>query len=367
MEKKEIDKLILAYLSGTATDEQRKIIELHYLHYLDKAIASPTQEQVDRSFEQTYSSLLSRIKPHTKPSGKLFKLRTLPYAAAILLIFGVIGALYVKFGQSIYSVQLSNTMILPAGNRAILTVEGEKPIVLDEKQNGIVMKDGAIQYNDGSGIVNDTHIAKRYTLQTPKGGTYQLQLADGTKIWLNADSRVSYSADFGHTRLRQIQLQGEAYFDVTKDNSRPFVVETPKERVEVLGTHFNVNTYPDELTSRTTLLEGSVRVNSSTVLLPGQQAIVGASGDLRVIPVDTQQVVAWRMGKFVFESEAIESVMQKIGRWYNVEITYAGSVSDKTFSGTVSRFQDIHKLLDVIAYTSGVQFKLEGRRITVMP
>src|SRR5690606_23786619 len=143
-------------------------------------------------------------------------------------------------------------------------------------------------------------------------------------------------ADFGHTPLRQIHLQGEAYFEVAKDKNRPFVVETAKERVEVLGTHFNVNTYPDEPTSRTTLLEGSVRVNSSTVLVPGQQAIMGAGGDLRVISVDTQQVIAWRMGKFVFESEALESVMQKIGRWYNVEIIYAGSVSNKTFSGTVS-------------------------------
>lgn len=367
MEKKEIDKLILAYLNGTATGEQRKIIELHYLDYLDKAITSPTQEQVDRSFEQTYCCLLSEIKPYTKPTRKLFRLRVLPYAAAILLIFGIIGALYVKYGSPIDSVQLSNMMILPAGNRAILTVDGEKPIVLDETQDGIVMKDGAIQYNDGGAIVSDTHSVKRYTLQTPKGGTYQLQLADGTKVWLNADSHVSYSADFGHTPLRQVQLQGEAYFEVAKHKNHPFVVETAKERVEVLGTHFNVNTYPDELTSRTTLLEGSVRVNSSVVLVPGQQAIVGTSGDLRVIPVDTQQVIAWRMGKFVFESEALESVMQKIGRWYNVDIIYKGSVSNKTFSGTVSRFEDIHKLLDVITYTSGVQFKLEGRRITVMP
>lgn len=291
------------------------------------------------------------------------------WSAAILLLT-TISVLFYFYQRDITNSSIGRDTLVnhdrmpsPGGNRATLVWEDGSSIELSGKHSGLIVGK-ELAYEDGSQLSEAKTIYA--TLKTPKGGQYRVELPDGTKVWLNAASSLRYPARFDGDQ-RKVMLSGEAYFEVAKHKNHPFVVETAKERVEVLGTHFNVNTYPDELTSRTTLLEGSVRVNSTVVLVPGQQAIVGTSGDLRVIPVDTQQVIAWRMGKFVFESEALESVMQKIGRWYNVDIIYKGSVSNKTFSGTVSRFEDIHKLLDVITYTSGVQFKLEGRRITVMP
>ncbi|MGV6945890.1 FecR family protein [Sphingobacterium kyonggiense] len=298
--------------------------------------------------------------------------RILPYAAAIVLLIGIGSIFFLNINQapSTISPTSSNSEpVLPGGNRATLLLDGGRSIDLDDEQEGIVMGDGKITYTDGSLIVaeNSNISSKQYTVLTPKGGTYQLCLPDGTNIWLNADSRLSYSADLAKINTRKVRLEGEAYFEVSKDAHRPFIVTTAREQITVLGTQFNVNSYRDETTGRTTLVEGSVRINGNTVLKPGQQAVVDQKGKLRLATVNADKIVAWKNGKFVFESEPIESVMKKIGRWYDVEPVYKGAVSDRNFSGTLSRFEDIQKVLDKITYTSDVRFKLEGRRVIVMP
>ncbi len=372
MEKDKLNQLIGSYLDGTCSDRDRKTVEDHFLQYITKEEDTPTQEQLDRSFHRIYENVRPMVNQGLSKTVKTLMKRILPYAAAVVLLFGIGTLFFLYNNQNPSKIPLSASrpeQILPGGNRATLILDGGKPIDLDDKQKGIVMEDGKIRYTDGSQLAggNSDISASQYTVLTPKGGTYQLHLPDGTNIWLNADTRISYAADLASTKTREVQLEGEAYFDVAKDAHRPFVVTTVREQVTVLGTQFNVNSYRDETTGRTTLVEGSVRINGNTVLKPGQQAIVDQAGRLRLATVNTSKVAAWKNGKFIFESEPLESVMKKIGRWYNVEPVYKGTVSDRTFSGTLSRFEDIQKLLDKITYTSDVHFKLEGRRVIVMP
>ncbi|MBV2227179.1 MAG: DUF4974 domain-containing protein [Sphingobacterium mizutaii] len=372
MEKDKLNQLIGSYLDGTCSREDRKTVEDHFLKFLEKQKATPTQEQLDRSFHGIYEKLRPLMNRGRKKTVKMLMKRILPYAAAIVLLIGIGSIFFLNINQapSTISPTSSNSEpVLPGGNRATLLLDGGRSIDLDDEQEGIVMGDGKITYTDGSQIVagNSNISSKQYTVLTPKGGTYQLCLPDGTNIWLNADSRLSYSADLAKINTRKVRLEGEAYFEVSKDAHRPFIVTTAREQITVLGTQFNVNSYRDETTGRTTLVEGSVRINGNTVLKPGQQAVVDQKGKLRLATVNADKIVAWKNGKFVFESEPIESVMKKIGRWYDVEPVYKGAVSDRNFSGTLSRFEDIQKVLDKITYTSDVRFKLEGRRVIVMP
>lgn len=372
MENDKLNQLIGSYLDGTCSAKERKMVEDHFLHYVSKEESTPTQEQLDRSFHSVYGKLRPLVVRSPQQKVRLFIKRILPYAAALVLLAGMASIYFLHIQQSPLSTPNANTSsasIQPGSNRATLLLDDGKTINLDAKQEGIVMQDGHITYTDGSQLAEGktTNATQYYTVVTPRGGMYQLRLPDGTHIWLNADSRISYAADLNKKTIREVRLEGEAYFEVAKDAHRPFVLHAGEEEVTVLGTQFNVNSYPNEASKNITLVEGSVRINEDIVLKPGQQGLVDEKSKLRVLDVNTAKVIAWKHGKFVFEEESLESVMKKIGRWYDVEPVYKSTVSDKTFSGTLSRFEDIQKLLDKITYTSEVRFKIEGRRIIVMP
>src|SRR5690606_94907 len=232
-------------------------------------------------------------------------------------------------------------------------------------------KNGSLSYQiqDAEKI---TKLNSYNILETPRGGQYKLLLPDGTSVWLNSSTTIRFPVEFAGME-RRIELSGEAYFEVTPNKAKPFIVVTPEEEVEVLGTHFNVSAYPDEL-SRTTLVEGKVKVSlqeakgrgaSSVILLPGQQGIVTNNG-INLQSVTIEDAVAWKNGNFMFNDEEISSVMRKIARWYDVEIVYADPVHQIKIWGSLSRFKDISEVLQVIELTKLVKFKVEGRRVYVM-
>ncbi|TDQ78115.1 FecR family protein [Sphingobacterium yanglingense] len=258
-------------------------------------------------------------------------------------------------------------LISPGGNKATITLANGEQIVLSENQNGIVIDDEQLTYNDGTvlGVPQGSSATLTQTITTPKGGTYQITLSDGTKVWLNAATSLTYSAHMGTSKKRLVKLDGEAYFEVAKDIKKPFVVESKNQTVEVLGTHFNINSYSEESISRTTLLEGSVKVNN-TLLEPNQQVVLHGN-KTQILNVDAERMIAWKNGKFIFKSESLESIMLKISRWYDVEVIYKGDFSDKVFTGSISRYDDISEILDKISFTKAAKFKIEGRRIIVMP
>lgn len=261
--------------------------------------------------------------------------------------------------------------IASGGNKATLTLANGKTIRLSESKTGVIMDGSNITYTDGAAITalaDGESAAVRgqiQTLTTPQGGTYQITLPDGTKVWLNAASSLKYSASLNKDGLRRVSLEGEAYFEVAKDKAHPFIVSSRGQEVKVLGTHFNISSYADEKSVKTTLLEGSVRVNS-ILLKPNEQSVL-ENNQVSIVPVDPEKIVAWKNGKFVFTSESIESIMKKLSRWYNVEVVYNGDVSKESFTGSISRYDNISKILEKITFTQAVHFKIEGRRITVMP
>jgi len=272
-------------------------------------------------------------------------------------------------------------VIAPGYDKAILTLSDGSKIILEDAENGILANqagvsiqktsDGKLLYsfsNSANTVAPESEENVLYNMiETPVGGKYQVNLPDGSKVWLNSSSSLRFSALFnGDTR--EVELSGEAYFDVSKNKNKPFKVITKDQIVEVLGTQFNINSYSDEGPIKTTLIEGSVKIiykDKVVLLSPGQQ-FQPKESMAKVVEADTEEVVAWKDGYFVFKNEDIRSIMRKLSRWYNVEVNYSGNIPEVGFGGNISRSKDISEVLDVLQLTNAVHFKVEGRRITVM-
>ncbi|QNL49333.1 FecR family protein [Olivibacter sp. SDN3] len=321
------------------------------------------------------------------PIEKAVKERSLTkwfIAASVMLL--LMGGVY--FHRNNHSsivednVLLTRDVIKPGTSRASLSIGDGKTIFLDSIDGYLEIGDGVtihktaegqlIYHTDANGTISIGEQVKENVLSTPRGGQYQMILPDGTKVWLSAASSLSYPTQFtGLTR--SISLIGEAYFEVTKQEDKPFVVKLSNASIQVLGTSFLVNAYEDLQEMKTTLVEGKVHLsaNGSTssdgiFLSPGQQAILHKkTRHIEIHNVDTDDILAWKKGHFVFQNDHIEEVMRAIALWYDVDVVYQGDMTGETFIGTISRFERIEELLKTIELTGGVHFKIEGRKILV--
>lgn len=296
--------------------------------------------------------------------------------AAAFVCLVAAGILWYKPGRSSNEklVAVPNE-IIPGQQTATLTLADGRKIKLAEVKDGVLADDLGVRISknaDGQLVyeVSDNTTAKDgyNTLSTANGETYKVRLPDGTQVWLNAASSIRYATNFSGQPFRSVELRGEAYFDVAKNAKLPFVVHTEGQDVKVLGTRFNVNSYADEVTVRTTLLEGAVSINSAqgnVTLRPGQQAELSPVGDLSVRKVDTNATIAWINNEFTFEGDDIEAVMRKIARWYNVKVVYQGAKSTEKFGGELSRFESVHQVLKLLERTGTVKFRIEGQTIYV--
>lgn len=308
-------------------------------------------------------------------------------AAAVLVIF--LGIYFILFQPSSEQgghspiIAETNTAVRPGSNKARIVFEdGTYQELGNNPEAASINRDTFFTVNDKNGTISylefsaiSTGVAKKHTLITPRGGEYVIQLADGTKVWLNANSTLKYPVSFNGASVREVELEGEAYFDVAKsmanDKPIPFLVKSKGQVLEVLGTEFNINTFRNKVT--TTLIEGSVRVafeGKSTdqfILQPNDQSVYDNKLEkLSIAQIDPYYVTAWKSGDFAFDNAPLENVMEDIARWYDVHIDYKSEVSDIRFSGKVSKFEDIETLLQTIEWTGSVKLKLNGRRITVM-
>jgi transmembrane sensor len=330
--------------------------------------------------EEMEANINERIFSAHKP--KILTLRRLIAAAAIIAVVLSISLYFYTNNSKVKPTlvaQINTNKIVPGGNKAFLTLADGVKISLDEasigelsKQGNVIVrktKDGQLMY-DLSGTDQSGAVAFN-TIETPRGGEYQVVLPDGTKVWLNAQSKLIFPTAF-RGKQRKVELIGEGYFEVAKNKRMPFLVSSAGQVVEVLGTHFNISAYPDENTMKTTLLEGSVRItktntNQSAMLIPGQEASIKTGGNILVAAVNTNNAVAWKNGYFMFANESLETVMTKISRWYDIDVTYKGNVTKEAFVGQVSRFEKISEVLSVLELTGLVHFKIEGRRVIAMP
>jgi hypothetical protein len=263
----------------------------------------------------------------------------------------------------------------PGSNKARLLLGDGSVIDLADAKNGTIKheagaridkKDGQLIYDVSKG----EEASETNTIQTPRGGQYQVILADGTKVWLNSASSLSYPTTFTG-KDRQVQLKGEAYFEIAEDRNKPFKVSVADVQVEVLGTHFDVMAYEDENAIKTTLLAGAVRVTrngmGSRVLAAGQEASMDrSSGSLSVNEVDGEEAVAWKNGFFRFDGVSIETVMRQLTRWYDVDVEYEGK-TDKHFRGMISRSENVSAVFKMLELTGEVHFSIEGKKIIVKP
>ncbi len=275
----------------------------------------------------------------------------------------------------------------PGGNKATLSLGDGSVIDLADAKNGTIRreagsridkKDGQLIYDaskgqeasPGADVSRETPTSATNTIQTPRGGEYEVILADGTKVWLNSASSLSYPTAF-RGNDRQVQLKGEAYFEIAEDKNKPFKVFVGDVQVEVLGTHFDIMAYEDENAIKTTLLAGAVRVTEkgtgSRVLAVNQEASIDrSSGSMSVKEVDADESVAWKDGFFQFEGVPIETVMRQLTRWYDVDVEYEGK-TDEHFEGKIARSENVSAVFKMLELTGAVHFSIEGKKIIVRP
>jgi len=390
MDKDHLLNLINKYLANQASAEEERLL-LNYYDTLQKNELSWDEflmGEQNTVKAELYDKILDEIKTRESVAKKPILMRTRWFLAASITLFLSLSALlviYLEHNAALNGRQdIAKQIIAPGSNKAILTLANGSKITLDSlatgqlaKQAGVtITKTGSGQLvytiQDDQSNATDGGQLTYNTIETPKGGQYQVNLPDGSRVWLNAASSLRYPTNFTG-KVRSVQLSGEAYFEVAKNAAKPFKVFSNNQVIEVLGTHFNVSTYPDDASVRTTLLEGSVKVlatasNQSKLLKPGEQSNLSyADNQIAVQTVDTDDVVAWKNGYFMFVDEDLKSIMSKLSRWYNIDVEYTGNVDNLKFGGMVSRSKDLAQALKIIEQTESVKIKIEGRRVIIMP
>lgn len=387
MDKHKVIDILTRYRAKRCTEEERHLVENWIIH----GAADP----LDLSDNELLEDLLAiRLRLEydlrKEASKRVFGLRKWFLYVAAMLVMGAIGtwALWTIqiIDQKTEIISLKAEDILPGGNRATLIFDNGHTIDLSVAQREIIVGD-EITYADGSAVLNpgsgagNSHIdiskdhlstsgVQLLTLSTPKGGTYQVTLPDGSKVWLNAASKLRYPSRFAK-KERIVELEGEAYFDVarTLKTIRPFLVKSRNQTVEVLGTRFNISAYNDESEVKTTLVEGSVKValinkasTSPAILKPGQQSIVGKERTT-VNDVDVSSFVGWKEGYFIFNGTELREAMKQLSRWYDLEVAYEGIIPSTPFYGKISRHDTLAEVL-VILKEGKVKFRIEKHGAT---
>lgn len=414
MDKQQAADLLQRYQQGIATSAEQHLVELWheqlmlgYDWYWATGEQQLTGVRILQRIMQEHPELA--IQPAVR---RIHFLRTgwFKYAAAIVIVFGLGTGVYFLTSTKNTEQTLANgdkrlqTDVAPGGNKAMLTLSDGTVITLDDAANGTIVQQGnaqVVKSASGQIVYNVKGVPAKEvvwnTMSTPIGGQYQITLPDGTKVWLNAASSITFPTTFVE-EVRQVKVAGEVYFEVAKNKDRSFKVDVDgKSLVEVLGTSFNINSYADEGNITTTLLEGSLKViatgtirnhsNSeagsavtrssdrqrsgagvpaSVILQPGQQASIGDTKGIVVkSDADLTQTLAWKDGLFAFNNADLPSVMRQLERWYNIQVKYEGNVPNIALMGEMYRNANLSSVLEFLK-KSGLRFRMEGKTLVVL-
>lgn len=301
------------------------------------------------------------------------RLRILRFGVAAAVVLLVVGSFYLFKGEREEKRDAMPSIALISAQRPTLKLNDGSVVLLDSVAAGFKEEGVTVARTGGSTLayLAEDAISKQAlafnTLNVPKGAEFDLILADGTQVWLNAESKLKYPVAFGG-KERVVELEGEGFFKVSKDAARPFRVKTKGQVVEVLGTEFNVDAYPDGEYVYTTLVEGKVKVDTdgkSLELTPGMQSVVGKQ-NVYTRKVNTGDIVSWRNGMFVLEDKTLEEIMSKLTRWYDFSVFYQNQAAkDITFKGKIPRYASFESILDILERTGEVKFKVSGQTVTV--
>lgn len=377
----EFEDLFANLANGSITKpELDRLISLLEQHDFDQELVQKIKLELEQPTLLEESALVNDIASKARDNIMLrtvTKTRRISrdliwWAASILLVAGLAVSYFKQ--MDIQSVEEDRTSlaasdIAPGGNNAVLTLSNGKTFVLDSTEQQLVTQEGSIGYDGGKGLLALDDSVYELTLATPRKGQYQAVLPDGTRVWLNAESKISYPSRFTGAD-RKVSVEGEVYFEVAKRQGAKFIVQLDGGRqVEVLGTHFNINAYPDFSDVKTTLLEGSVRVVSpdraQVTLRPNEQATQKRNGNaIRVDRVNAADIVAWKNNKFNFEGLHFEEIMSQIERWYDVEVEYKNEIPKVEFYGEMGRQNTLLYVLKVFE-NSGIKLQLKGNKLLV--
>lgn len=377
--------LILKYLNEELTESESA--ELNAWIKADPAHEQLFQELTNESEIRKELAIMDAFSVEEAKQAFLNKLKPVPmkrrnlkwyYAAASVVVLLALGLLLrnsspeTEAPLNIVEELKKAELITPATDKAILTMADGQKIEISPSTSGLISKqdkvdlvaeDGEIRYN----VQGAVDKMQYNTLTTPKGGQYKLILEDGTKLWINAASSITFPVAFIGNE-RKVVLHGEGYFEVAPDAKRPFRVEMDHGMVEAIGTAFNVNSYEDDPISKTTLIEGKVRVQSNKediILIPGQQANISTAGDIKKITdVDTDAELAWKNGQFVFKSATVPEIMKQLSRWYDIDVKFQQESPKDKFSGIVNRSGNLSEVLRILN-EGGIRFKINNRTIII--
>lgn len=352
------------------------------------------QKVYDVDWQGMYDRVLSQKGVNQKERKRPFNYILLRVAAAVIALVAISVGIYLGYNEisnrqvPAEQAHKSQQDVLPGGNKAVLTLGNGRVINLNAAASGAVANQGGMQvikldsgqlaYRAADRSASPDEVEYN-TLATPRGGQYQLILPDGSKVWLNAASSIRFPTAF-MGKKREVEISGEVYFEIAENARMPFIVKKGDMKVQVLGTHFNVKAYDDEVKTKVTLLEGKVKVTSgnggSAVLKHGQQAILqrfqNGSGQPTTQKisvkeeVDLEEIMAWKEGLFVFRNDDLISIMQRLQRWYDIHLEYeSNDASASHFTGTISRDADLSKVLKMLELTGGVHFEIKDKTIII--
>lgn len=384
MDKQSFFRILDKYQDGTASAAEKALIEEYYRRLQQAGNTELSAEEEAAVKEAMYAQIAANL---WEPNNKVVPIRKINYrlVAAAAVVLALIGAgsyfwLLKEPASTTASTKTTKAKphdLPPGKDAAILTLADGRTIILDSASGTISQQGGATVINLNGQVsyanTKGKDAAVVYNkVSTARGNQYQLILADGSKVWLNSASSLRFPTAFSGDK-REVELDGEGYFEVAKDARKPFHVKTRTQDIEVLGTHFNVNAYSDEETTKTTLLEGSVKVGKRetgkekrVMLKPGEQSVLAANASFTIDhSPDLEQVMAWKNGWFEFDETDIKTIMRQISRWYDVDIRYETKTDNEKYGGRISRNLNLSNILKMLE-NYGVHFKLEGKVLTVI-
>lgn len=372
MHQNELEYLLDKYESKQLSEEEWALllttvaenphIETLIQNRLSQQMDSSTVPVSENKMDEALSLVLSVDKPALKPVKRIrnYRLYWAAASVAVLLIAGTVFYLNRSPELVVSSTEASAPAdVLPGSDKAILTLSDGRRVELDvNNAASATINDGdvIIANNNGGLSYKNAGVAAINTMSTPKGGQYHLELADGSKVWLNAASSITYPTAFTG-KTREVTVTGEAYFEIAKNKSKPFIVKTALKNITVLGTSFNINCYPDE-NWKTSLLEGAVSIGGK-ILQPGQAYV-----NDKVQATDIQKDIAWKNGLFNFEGADFQTVMRQLARWYDIDVEYEGEVPSRYFEGKMDRGLTLTQALKILKET-GIGFRIEGRKLII--
>ena len=392
IQDQKLKELAERYKAGLCTAEEIRLIRQWYDEFETNGYELPPEEDIETASREAALAAIHRVAEIQNAPGTpvvplirkreyrfIRRVRTYTAAAAILIVLSVGVFFYLKpHTPSVASTGTNKNDFAAGSDKAVLTLSNGRKIVLNTAKNGNLAQQGATAiHKTDSGLVayqvnqqaprtGESYADQYNTITTPRGGQYQVILPDGTKVWLNSVSSIRFPVAFTGSD-RYVATTGEVYFEVAKDQHKPFIVTTAGQTVTVLGTHFNIMAYPDEDHIITTLLEGSVKIakgRANRTIKPGEQALANDNDNIKVVAADTEDATAWKNGITSFTDADIKSIMRKVSRWYDIDVEYNGPVPDRSFTGSISRRSNLSGLLKILTL-SHIQFSIDGKKLIV--